>query len=112
MIDPGQFTDEHGPNLDLLVRVCGGYDKITPEVWTIYDTEIAAWRSRQEIKHSATVDWDAVKLAMQTRADESHHCFVLGCRANASFGYRQGDGSLAWFCSGHRQAEWWADARR
>jgi hypothetical protein len=38
------------------------------------------------------------------------HCVV--CCAEAQFGYRNAAGELQWFCSPHRLATYWADARR
>jgi transcription initiation factor IIF auxiliary subunit len=37
------------PDLQDLVRVHGGYDKITPEAWAEYDRELALWRSRTAV---------------------------------------------------------------
>jgi hypothetical protein len=51
MTAPAPLTiphDELGqPNLQALVRLCGGYDKITPELWAAWDAANAEWQARR-----------------------------------------------------------------
>jgi hypothetical protein len=35
------------PDLQALVRQCGGYDKITPELWAAWDRANAEWQARR-----------------------------------------------------------------
>jgi hypothetical protein len=44
------------------------------------------------------------------RSFPSEVCVV--CGVEAQFGYRNATGELQWFCSPHRLAKYWADARR
>jgi hypothetical protein len=34
------------PDLQTLVQSCGGYHRIPPEVWEVWDREVAAWKER------------------------------------------------------------------
>jgi hypothetical protein len=38
---------EGAPDLQALVRLCGGYDKITPELWAAWDRANAEWQARR-----------------------------------------------------------------
>jgi hypothetical protein len=35
------------PDLQTLVRQCGGYDKITPELWELWDRANAEWQAHR-----------------------------------------------------------------
>jgi hypothetical protein len=35
------------PNLQRLVAKFGGYDKITPEAWAVWDRAVAEWQQRR-----------------------------------------------------------------
>jgi hypothetical protein len=40
--------DEHGqPDLQALVRLCGGYNKITATTWAAWDRANADWQQRR-----------------------------------------------------------------
>lgn len=46
--------DERGvPDLQELVRLAGGYDKITSEMWKAYDNAMAEYYSRHRFRHHA-----------------------------------------------------------
>jgi hypothetical protein len=38
------------PNLQALVRQCGGYDKITPELWAASDRATAEWQASRRVQ--------------------------------------------------------------
>ena len=38
---------EGAPDLQALVRACGGYNKITPEIWAAWDHANAEWQERR-----------------------------------------------------------------
>jgi hypothetical protein len=50
------------------------------------------------------------KIAWNDGAELSRHRCVK-CQQLGVFGYRDRDGQLIWYCSEHRLAQFWADAR-
>ena len=51
MTKPPPITVPHNhlgqPELQALVRQCGGYDKITPEHWAAWDRANTEWQARR-----------------------------------------------------------------
>lgn len=111
------------PDLQRLVEIFGGYDKITPSTWQQWDAAVAAYRVRMTAiatpapdRHGPTV----VKL--YPSHEECCKCYAYG-----EFGYRKQtltrlgladlaalveSGELTWFCGDHRPGKYFADARR
>jgi hypothetical protein len=102
------------PDLQELVAAAGGYKKITPEMWAAFDQAMDEYQkarreglandkansAREEIRFFGTLE----------QAWPFERC--VECGAEAHFGYRNAAGELEWFCTEHRLAKCWADARR
>lgn len=96
------------PDLHELIRAYGGYDKITPQAWTQFDEQATRWKARHRPRAVADEQLLADLPAVISN-EKARVCTV--CKARARFGYRGPDNWLEWFCSEHRKARGWADAR-
>jgi hypothetical protein len=102
------------PNLQDLVAVAGGYDKIALTEWAAFDRamdEYQAARRGTLSSNPADPDLDILAGAGWLEHDWGYQACVA-CRREARFGYRDRNGALRWTCAAHRFARHWADARR
>jgi hypothetical protein len=118
--------DEHGcPDLQTLVRRSGGCDKITAEVWTQFDADIAAWHKRRRVINASVTAPSVTKTPSRRSCASFEEC--AACFARGTFGYRKQTlsrigqlttaaavepGVMVWFCHRHMPARFFADARR
>jgi hypothetical protein len=105
------------PNLQALVAAAGGYEKISPDMWATFDRGMAEWRAQRSetLRKEATRGDGNTALEVVVGAGPIEQRWPYQtcdhCGAEAHFGYR-GNGELRWFCTKHRLAQCWADARR
>jgi hypothetical protein len=108
-------------DLQKLVGVFGSYDQVTPEAWTQFDADIAAYHKRRRVTRD-------VSSSVEPAGDDRRHQYssweeCTACFAHGVFGYRRETlsrigrpsdepGELAWFCHSHMPARHFADARR
>jgi hypothetical protein len=103
------------PDLQELVEAAGGYDKITRDMWAVFDRAMTDYqRERREAKPDDKAELAPLDISVAAGPIEQVWPYQAcdQCRAEAHFGYRGSDGALRWFCAKHRAAECWADARR
>jgi hypothetical protein len=108
--------DNAPPNLQALVAAAGGYEKITAAMWTEFDHALAEWRAQRSetLRREARGDGNTVPEAAPGAGPIEQRWPYQACDhcgAEARFGYRDNSG-LRWFCTNHRLARCWADARR
>jgi hypothetical protein len=97
------------PDLQMLVRQCGGYHRITPELWRAWDRANAEYQERRRRIHPPA---DEV-LEQLPKPEPTPFEACATCGQEAHFGYRDTTTrELVRFCATHRLAKWWADARR
>jgi hypothetical protein len=97
------------PDLQALVAQCGGYNKITPELWAAWDRANEEYQERRRRMRPPVDEF----IAQSPKPQPTPYEFCATCNQEAHFGYRDAEtGELVWFCGKHRLAQWWADARR
>jgi hypothetical protein len=103
------YFDERGvPDLQKLVTIFGGYNKIPTEAWTRFDADMAAYRERMVRVTAAPAQVAQANPFKQYPNSEECCC----CYQRGTFGYYNKGGELDWFCADHRQAKFFADSRR
>jgi hypothetical protein len=102
------------PNLQDLVVIAGAYGTITLAEWAQFDRAMDEWQAaRRGTLSSNPIDPDLDILAGAGWPEQGWPYERCGtCGAEARFGYRDSRGALRWFCTAHRLARTWADARR
>jgi hypothetical protein len=103
------------PDLQELVELVGGYDKITVEQWTAFDHAMAEYQcKRREVKFDDDADPALAILAVAGQPERAWpYKRCLDCGREARFAYRDvTDGLTWWCCANHRRTQCWADARR
>jgi hypothetical protein len=113
------FDAQGRPDLQRLVEIFGGYDKITPSAWAQWDADCAAYRSRMITIAPAEEKRPQAIKSLYPPQEECCRCYARG-----TFGYRAETllriglsdptepGELLWFCDRHKPAKYFADARR
>jgi hypothetical protein len=97
------------PDLQMLIRQCGGYHKITSELWRAWDRANAEYQERRRRMRPPADEF----LKQLPKPEPAPFEACATCGREAHFGYRDAaSGGLVWFCAEHRRAKWWADARR
>jgi len=97
------------PDLQMLIRQCGGYHRITPELWRAWDRANAEYQER--CRRIRPPEDEFLEQLPKPEPTTFEACAT--CGQEAYFAYRDADsGELVWFCGKHRLAQWWADARR
>lgn len=107
--DELSYFDERGcPDLQRLVDIFGGYNKIPVEAWALFDADIAAYRARMvRVPAAPTQNAQATPFKLYPNSEECRCCYQRG-----TFGCRNKDNEFDWYCVDHRPAKFFADARR
>jgi hypothetical protein len=112
------------PDLQRLVEISGGYDKITPSAWAQFDADMAAYYARMITPPASTGERSRlVSIRLYPSFEECPCCYARGV-----FGYRaetlahmgqpapaaliDEPSELLWFCDQHKPSKYFADARR
>jgi hypothetical protein len=94
------------PDLQRLIAVHDGYDRITPQAWHEYEGQVATYRRRINAPVVAQVEF--VETLRAPVAAPVFGC--IECDHRARFGYRI-EGRMRHVCPFHRIARHWADER-
>jgi len=94
--------DEHGqPNLQMLIEQCGGYDKITNEIWEAWVRANNEWQERRRDRSAAP----SSEIRNLDRADPDRLC-VCGL-PGVFWRPRKSGGRAIWRCEQHHDL--WPD---
>jgi hypothetical protein len=93
----------------------GGYCHVTAQEWQAFDAAMAAYDQARRMGLAPASSGKTVEAPPTTFGPIEHawpYARCDTCQAEARFCYRNGDGTMRWFCAAHRLAKNWADARR
>jgi hypothetical protein len=122
--DLDYFDDRGNPDLQKLVQIFRGYNKIPQWAWTKWDADNIEFQKRRRLILPPDSK-SAVTVAVPKTYPASDEC--CRCHQHGAFGYRaktlaqmgvtdpvalDGSDDLVWFCDAHKPATHFTDARR